>query len=46
MALSAEQRKDLQEQLQQAVLGCNDRCLYFAAKWYAIHDTIQVPRLI
>lgn len=33
MALSSEQQADLQAQLQQAVVACNDRCLYFAARW-------------
>ncbi|KAI6832119.1 TPR-like protein [Hortaea werneckii] len=35
MALSAEQQRELEEQLQQAVIACNERCLYFAAKWSA-----------
>lgn len=34
MALSGEQQRELEEQLQQAVIACNERCLYFAAKWY------------
>jgi anaphase-promoting complex subunit 8 len=33
MALSAEQQLELQTQLQRAVIECNERCLYFAAKW-------------
>ena len=33
MALSSEQQADLQVQLQHAVVACNERCLYFAAKW-------------
>ncbi|GAB7330617.1 hypothetical protein MBLNU13_g02193t2 [Cladosporium sp. NU13] len=35
MALSAEQQLELQTQLQRAVIECNERCLYFAAKWSA-----------
>ncbi|KAI7099796.1 hypothetical protein KC352_g38135 [Hortaea werneckii] len=35
MALSGEQQRELEEQLQQAVIACNERCLYFAAKWSA-----------
>jgi hypothetical protein len=35
MALSAEQQLELQTQLQRAVVECSERCLYFAAKWYA-----------
>lgn len=35
MALSHEQQTQLQSHLQQAVVACNDRCLYFSAKWYA-----------
>lgn len=34
MALSPEQQLELQTQLQRAVIECNERCLYFAAKWY------------
>lgn len=34
MALSSEQQSELQQQLQHAVTACNERCLYFAAKWY------------
>ncbi len=33
MALSSEQQLELQTQLQQVVVACNERCLYFAAKW-------------
>lgn len=33
MALSTAQQHELQTQLQQAVVACNERCLYFAAKW-------------
>ncbi|TKA73800.1 hypothetical protein B0A55_05540, partial [Friedmanniomyces simplex] len=35
MALSNEQQLELQTQLQQAVVACGERCLYFAAKWSA-----------
>lgn len=35
MALSAEQQLELQTQLQRVVVECSERCLYFAAKWYA-----------
>ncbi|KAK0264752.1 Anaphase-promoting complex subunit 8 [Friedmanniomyces endolithicus] len=35
MALSSEQQLELQTQLQRVVLACNERCLYFAAKWSA-----------
>ncbi|KAK5137734.1 hypothetical protein LTR08_007305 [Meristemomyces frigidus] len=35
MALSGVQQQELQDQLQQAVTSCNERCLYFAAKWSA-----------
>lgn len=35
MALSSDQQAELQIQLQQAVQACNERCLYFAAKWWA-----------
>ncbi|KAK3698627.1 Anaphase-promoting complex subunit 8 [Vermiconidia calcicola] len=35
MALSSEQQTELQTHLQQAVVACNERCLYFAAKWAA-----------
>ncbi|KAK4544197.1 hypothetical protein LTR36_004407 [Oleoguttula mirabilis] len=35
MALSSEQQQELQTQLQQVVVACNERCLYFAAKWSA-----------
>ncbi|KAF2163605.1 hypothetical protein M409DRAFT_26213 [Zasmidium cellare ATCC 36951] len=35
MALSSDQQAELQLQLQQAVQACNERCLYFAAKWTA-----------
>ncbi|KAK5728378.1 Anaphase-promoting complex subunit 8 [Elasticomyces elasticus] len=35
MALSATQQLELQTQLQQAVVSCSERCLYFAAKWAA-----------
>jgi anaphase-promoting complex subunit 8 len=35
MALSSEQQLELQTQLQRAVVECSERCLYFAAKWYA-----------
>lgn len=34
MALSDEHQHELETQLQQAVIDCNERCLYFAAKWY------------
>ncbi|KAK3679737.1 Anaphase-promoting complex subunit 8 [Recurvomyces mirabilis] len=49
MALSNEQQLELQTQLQQAVIACNERCLYFAAKWaaellnsFASHDEEDV----
>ncbi|KAK5737709.1 Anaphase-promoting complex subunit 8 [Elasticomyces elasticus] len=35
MALSPTQQIELQTQLQQAVVSCSERCLYFAAKWAA-----------
>ncbi|KAK5111318.1 hypothetical protein LTR62_005158 [Meristemomyces frigidus] len=35
MALSAEQQHELQRHLEAAVVACNERCLYFAAKWAA-----------
>ncbi|KAK5735343.1 Anaphase-promoting complex subunit 8 [Elasticomyces elasticus] len=35
MALSTTQQIELQTQLQQAVVSCSERCLYFAAKWAA-----------
>ncbi|KAK5112298.1 hypothetical protein LTR85_011570 [Meristemomyces frigidus] len=35
MALSSEQQHELQTQLQQVATACNERCLYFAAKWSA-----------
>ncbi|KAK6435357.1 Anaphase-promoting complex subunit 8 [Oleoguttula sp. CCFEE 5521] len=35
MALSSEQQIELQAQLERAVEECNERCLYFAAKWSA-----------
>ncbi|KAK3633037.1 Anaphase-promoting complex subunit 8 [Elasticomyces elasticus] len=35
MALSPTQQIELQTQLQQAVISCSERCLYFAAKWAA-----------
>lgn len=41
MALSPEQQLELQTQLQRAVIECNERCLYFASKWYAL---IQISR--
>lgn len=31
--LSSEQEAELVAQLQQAIVACNDRCLYFAAAW-------------
>ncbi|KAK5694637.1 Anaphase-promoting complex subunit 8 [Elasticomyces elasticus] len=36
MALSTSQQLELQTQLQQAVVSCSERCLYFAAKWSPI----------
>jgi len=33
-ALSGEQRMQMQLQLHQAIIACNDRCLYQSAKWY------------
>ncbi|KAK4888430.1 Anaphase-promoting complex subunit 8 [Elasticomyces elasticus] len=36
MALSPTQQIELQTQLQQAVVSCSERCLYFAAKWSPI----------
>jgi anaphase-promoting complex subunit 8 len=41
MALSADQQLELQTQLQRAVIECNERCLYFAAKWYTSDTTIS-----
>ncbi len=38
MALTGEQQTQLQLQLQQAIVACNERCLYFSAKWYADHQ--------
>lgn len=33
MALSSDQQAELETHLQEAVIACNERCLYFAAKW-------------
>ena len=35
MALTSDQQRELESQLQQVVVACNERCLYFAARWYA-----------
>ncbi|KAF2718988.1 TPR-like protein [Polychaeton citri CBS 116435] len=35
MALSQQQQAELITQLQQAVIACSERCLYFSAKWAA-----------
>ncbi|KAF2774003.1 TPR-like protein [Teratosphaeria nubilosa] len=35
MALSTDDQQRFQAQLKQAVTACNERCLYFAAKWAA-----------
>nr|POE65609.1 anaphase-promoting complex subunit 8 [Quercus suber] len=35
MALNTAQQNELQTQLQRAIIACNERCLYFAAKWSA-----------
>ncbi|WPH03836.1 Hypothetical protein R9X50_00671900 [Acrodontium crateriforme] len=35
MALPSEQQLELETQLRLAVVACNERCLYFAAKWAA-----------
>jgi anaphase-promoting complex subunit 8 len=37
MALTSQQQAELHAQLQQAITACNERCLYFAAKWYSDH---------
>jgi hypothetical protein len=31
---SIEEQLELQIQLQRAVTACNERCLYYAARWY------------
>ena len=41
MALSSEQQLELQAQIQQAVVACSERCLYFAAKWCASSDLVS-----
>jgi hypothetical protein len=33
MALSDQQQTELQAHLRQSIIGCNERGLYFAAKW-------------
>ncbi|KAK5162902.1 Anaphase-promoting complex subunit 8 [Saxophila tyrrhenica] len=35
MSLNPEQQAQLQAKLQQAVIDCSERCLYFSAKWAA-----------
>ncbi|EGP85289.1 uncharacterized protein MYCGRDRAFT_110529 [Zymoseptoria tritici IPO323] len=35
MALTSQQQAELHAQLQQSIIACNERCLYFAAKWSA-----------
>lgn len=38
-AMTDEQCRELQAQLQKAVVECNERCLYYAAKWYVSYHT-------
>jgi anaphase-promoting complex subunit 8 len=42
MALTSQQQAELHAQLQQAITACNERCLYFAAKWYSNHTMSNV----
>jgi len=44
MALSSDQQVELQIQLQQAIVACNERCLYFAAKWY-VDTTVAMTEI-
>ena len=44
MALSGEQQLELQAQLQQAIVACNERCLYFAAKW-CVQSVLKVVKI-
>lgn len=39
--LPQEEITQLQNHLQQAVVACNDRCLYNSAKWYVARVLIK-----
>ena len=45
-SLSSDDLRQLQQQLQQAVVACNERCLYHSAKWLAENDVVQDHKIL